>query len=888
MDTRLLNGIWRCTLPNGLVKEVSVPGCVEQVWDEWAVAGPFVYETNFEYHGNGQAMLRFGGVSYHCDVYLNDKLIGAHEGMWDSFALPCGEAIRQGSNTLRLVITKPGYTDRDAYPLRAVLSGFIPDVLTTFGGIWDDVCLLEANSLFVLDHFAEGDCNGAGKAVAQVHTSQAGMLRCRLTISNDRQELCTQSRMIDVAQGPQTISLDFQVTQPRLWEPDDPTLYRYRLCFELNGCVHEAQGRFGFREVAAKGRHLLLNRKPVYLRGILHWGYYDNAIIPNPGEDTIRNELASMKAHGFNAVKHCLYIPRRRYFELMDEMGMLAWVELPLWLPDMSTQLEERIRREYPRMLRSLRGYPCLSLLSLGCELDKAIQADLLKEMYQLAKDESGVPIRDNSGSGECYGGLAEDFADFYDYHFYAELPHLEQLIEHFTPAWREEKPWIFGEFCDSDTMRDLQEIRKGKGRQALRWEPDDKLKNPISLLKPDFYLGSHDARMTENGIRQEYALIKSLSYNHSLTHRKTTLELTRAFPEICGYNVTSIRDVPIATSGMMDDLGQIKFDPAVFRRFNSDAVLLQAWDLSRVWQGADRVLPTERYNFTGNSMYAVRILLSNYTGRNLSGCNLIYRLSQDETAWAEGCLPVHRLMPHASVTEAAYLNIRLPAVAKPAALMLEVWLKEGPREVAHNDFPVFVYPETKPAEPLFVWDPAGMLWGLTMHLEAAAVQEGGLGSLGEDAVLISSAWTDTIRRYVEGGGKLLLITPGGGSLPVIQGPMWREGMIRHIDHPILEDIAAQGRYDSLRYYSMTADASIDSRALAAWGVTDITPVIRRYDCRKWTASEYLCTFRLGRGVCAATTLRLGNGLGKTPPFAHQNPFAGYLLSRITDYLRCT
>ena len=44
--------------------------------------------------------------------------------------------------------------------------------------------------------------------------------------------------------------------------------------------------------------------------------------------------------------------------------------------------------------------------------------------------------MRDNSGSGEAYGGLLNEYADFYDYHFYSEPHFLRPLVESFTPRW--------------------------------------------------------------------------------------------------------------------------------------------------------------------------------------------------------------------------------------------------------------------------------------------------------------------------------------------------------------------------------------------------------------------------------------------------------------------
>lgn len=887
MNVVKLNDKWKVHLPDGQVKDIAVPGCVEQVWDNWANEGPYLYETSFKYQGSGQVRMVFEGVSYYCQVYLNGNLLGTHEGIWDSFVLNCTKYIRQGDNLLTVEVTKPGYLDKDAYPLRAVLSGFIPDVLTTFGGIWDEVLLLDAEAFFLYDHHGGGNCSGEGFVTAELDVLIEGNMGFNLRVADpDGKEVYNQEDEIRLKPGPQELKLTFRDSNPKLWSPDNPSLYTYTLGIRLNGQYHEVKGRIGLREITASGKDVLLNGQPFYMRGILHWGYDDERIIPNPPYNDIRHELEVMKIYGFNAIKHCLYIPRKQYFNLMDELGLIAWVELPLWLPEPSPELENRIRREYPRILHQLKGHPSICLLSLGCELDDSVEARLLQEMYNLAKEESGALIRDNSGSGECYGGLAVDFADFYDYHFYAELPHLEELIEHFTPAWREQRPWLFGEFNDSDTMRDLDNIRLGKGKKALHWELTDKQKNPISLLKPDFYLGRHDRMMEENGIRAEMDLIRALSIDHSLTHRKVNLELTRSFPEVCGYNITSIRDVPIATSGMLDDLGQPKFQAEIFRRFNSDATLVQAFNLTRTWVGADRVMPAERYNYSGGTTYSVRILLSNYTGRDLCNSTLHWQLLRGAKIALQGQVPLTKLNHHGSVNEAAYLQIPLPQVDNPETLVLDVELIERNEQVTHNDYPIFVYPHPHALKALSVYDPAGCLDGLLRRNKGyLAIHEDDLTGLNPD-ILISSVLTDSVRRFVEIGGKLLLLLRGEGSLPVLRAPLWREGMLRPYQHPILKGIEKTTWHDNLRYFSMTTDLAIDTNAMAENGYKDVQPVLRRYDCRAWTATDYICTFRLGLGTCVATTLRFGGGLGKTPPNARSNPYADWLLNSMATWLK--
>ena len=76
----------------------------------------------------------------------------------------------------------------------------------------------------------------------------------------------------------------------------------------------------------------------------------------------------------------------------------------------------------------------------------------------------SGVLVCDNSGSGEAYGGLPFDFADFVDYHTYGEIHHFEPILDNWLRGWQAPRPWIFGETCDSDGFRDLSELTAANG----------------------------------------------------------------------------------------------------------------------------------------------------------------------------------------------------------------------------------------------------------------------------------------------------------------------------------------------------------------------------------------------------------------------------------------
>ncbi len=278
----------------------------------------------------------------------------------------------------------------------------------------------------------------------------------------------------------------------RLWSPEDPFLYD----LEVAAGDETSHWRIGFREVRADGEMILLNGEPVYLRGALHWGYYPSTIIPRPSREAIRQELSGLREMGFNTVKHCLWVPREEYFSLCDEMGFFTWLELPLWLPRVTPLLEQRMEREYPRILGQAAHHPSLVIASLGCELGADVNAATLERLYRLAREVTGgVLVRDNSGSGECYGGLATDFADFSDYHFYADLQNLEPLLETFTPRWKTVRPWLFGEYADADTWRVI-------GENGPWWSSNNPDMNPMSAVKPDFRLPLQKERLLAPGVR--------------------------------------------------------------------------------------------------------------------------------------------------------------------------------------------------------------------------------------------------------------------------------------------------------------------------------------------------------------------------------------------------
>lgn len=128
---------WTVDYGNGVVKEVRVPHAWRQDVDvRWE--GPAIYKTLIDVPVR-PTKLRFNGVSYTCKVLINGKQVIRHEGIWDAFEVPL-TPYRGKRVELEVQVIKNGGA---SYPVKKTLSGFLPYVYHTFGGIFRPVEIVD-------------------------------------------------------------------------------------------------------------------------------------------------------------------------------------------------------------------------------------------------------------------------------------------------------------------------------------------------------------------------------------------------------------------------------------------------------------------------------------------------------------------------------------------------------------------------------------------------------------------------------------------------------------------------------------------------------------------------------------------------------------------------
>lgn len=260
-------------------------------------------------HG-GHTFFRIGAANYVCYVFLNQTYIGMHEGGSTPFFLDVTAALREGENRILLVVDasrKP-----DAVPTDN--TDWFP-----YGGLYRDISLVRLPEIYIKDfRICLMPDHNYQNISAEVCLSEkvSGVVRLAIPEMGVERDI-----PVDAGQG----RIVFQAT-PELWSPENPRLYEVTASFG-NDTV---QDRVGFREIAVQGRDILLNGKPVFLRGI---SCHEESV-PNGKALTDEERLENIriaKELGCNFMRLAHYPHSERMAELADELGLLLWEEIPVY-----------------------------------------------------------------------------------------------------------------------------------------------------------------------------------------------------------------------------------------------------------------------------------------------------------------------------------------------------------------------------------------------------------------------------------------------------------------------------------------------------------------------------------------------------------------------------
>jgi beta-glucuronidase len=304
--------------------------------------GTVWYKKSFDYRPKPgtRVFLHFGGANYETIVFLNGALLGSHTGGFTPFDFEITGKVREKDNFV--IVKVDDKRRREGVPT-------LNTDWWNYGGLTREVALVEVPATFVRDYFVQLR-KGSTDTVAgwvRLDGAQPGQ---RVTVGIP--EAKASATVNTDAQGYAAFTFPAALT---LWSPENPKLYEVRVQSETDAVTD----RIGFRTIETKGTEILLNGKPVFLRGVsIHEEAPFRAGRAFSAEDS-RTLLGWARELGCNFVRLAHYPHNEFMVREADRLGLLVWSESPVYwmidwenaetLANASNQITEAITRDRNR-----------------------------------------------------------------------------------------------------------------------------------------------------------------------------------------------------------------------------------------------------------------------------------------------------------------------------------------------------------------------------------------------------------------------------------------------------------------------------------------------------------------------------------------------------------
>jgi beta-glucuronidase len=283
----------------------------ELLWYE----GSIWYRHEFDYAAPAaprRQFLWFGAANYQAVVFVNGKKVGRHEGGFTPFQFEVTGLLKEHGNAVIVKVDNQRHADA------------VPPTMTdwwNYGGLTREVRLVEVPQTFIQDYQVQLEKGSAGRVAGWV----------RLNGARKRQKVVIRIAEANASMTVETGEDGYaRFTFPAalsLWSPENPKLYAVSVEAETD----RVQDRIGFRSIAVSGTKILLNGKPVFLRGVAIHAEAPFRAGRVFSEADARTLLGWAKEMGCNFVRLAHYPHDEAMTRLADEMGLLVWSEIPVY-----------------------------------------------------------------------------------------------------------------------------------------------------------------------------------------------------------------------------------------------------------------------------------------------------------------------------------------------------------------------------------------------------------------------------------------------------------------------------------------------------------------------------------------------------------------------------
>jgi hypothetical protein len=623
---------------------------------------------------NRTVILELERVLWESRVWVN----GNEAGVANSLSVPhrhdVSQLIRPGVNVITLRID-----NREKLPI-GIGHAYTNATQTIWNGVVGDIRLLSEPKARIAGLSLR--YGGAGTVSAEVTMENStgresgGVLEVRVTHPDGRMMKPIVIRQA-VASGTSKRAFPIELgANPAEWCEFEPLLYQMEIVLKTDAGESVMKKAYGHRSIRAKGGKLMLNGRPVFLRGTLECCIFPKTGHPDMTGVEWEKICRTLKAHGLNHLRFHSWCPPRVAFDAADKHGVYLQVELPNWSFHMGKrpEVDDYFRAEGERILAEYGGHPSFLMLCLGNELtgDYDSMDRLVKHFRTLDPDKlftstafSFSPRGKSPGPEDDYFISQETTSGWVRGQGFLNQTPPNTVSDYRDGLSSVKIPLVTHEVGQYNNYPNLAEIPKYEGGalRALGYE----------AIRDDL---EKKGRLDEAPrLTRDSGKLAALLY-------KEDMERALRTPGQAGIQLLDLHDFPgqsTATVGLLDSFWDSKgfITPERFREFAGPTVPLARME-KMVWSNGE--------------VFKAGLEIAHFGKAPLVGSKVRWSLAGETGVVREGSF-VRDTIPLGSGIELGKIEVPLASVIKPARLDLTVSI-EGTS--IRNSWPVWVYPSAK------------------------------------------------------------------------------------------------------------------------------------------------------------------------------------------------
>ncbi|MDH4089266.1 MAG: beta-galactosidase [Cyclobacteriaceae bacterium] len=285
---------------------------------------------------NKTTLIHFGAVDWQCEVYVNGKKAGTHQGGYDPFSFDISSYLKSGQQEIMISVWDP--SDEGPQPRGKQVNKPHGIWYTPVTGIWQTVWLEGVPKTYIESTIQTPDVDRRNFNVKAVVRNMQPGDRLKVTAWDGTQQVAEQE-----VEG---VDATVDINNAKLWSPINPFLYDLRISvIRKRKVVDEVKGYFAMRKISMaedqRGvQRMLLNDEFVFQYGPLDQGWWPDGLYTAPTDEALKFDVEKTKEMGFNMIRKHVKVEPARWYYYCDKLGILVWQDMPSG--DMGNQWDSR------------------------------------------------------------------------------------------------------------------------------------------------------------------------------------------------------------------------------------------------------------------------------------------------------------------------------------------------------------------------------------------------------------------------------------------------------------------------------------------------------------------------------------------------------------------